>query len=137
MLSERSSSAKQTQQAKRRRARKNKTFSPGIERALGAVRAARLRGKPLMKSQEDETLDDTNVRNRISVAETRRCTVKITLLSSLVMLAALISPSLAGANCLQEEKVARLRSGVGDVVDIQAFSLSIPSFEIFYTVYPL
>jgi hypothetical protein len=75
-----------------------------------------------------------NVRNKISVAEARRWTVKKHVLLSLVMLAAFISPGLAGANCLQEGKVARLRSGVGDVVDIQNLSLSIPSFDTFYTV---
>lgn len=57
------------------------------------------------------------------------------LLLSLVMLAALISPGLAEANCVQEGKVARLRSGtVGNVVDIQTFSFSIPGFDTFYTV---
>jgi hypothetical protein len=79
--------------------------------------------------------DETrNVPNKISVAETRRCTVKKNLLLSLVMLA-FVSPGLAGADCLQEGKVARLRSGtVGNVVDIQNLSLSIPSFDTFYTV---
>jgi hypothetical protein len=61
--------------------------------------------------------------------------VKKHLLLSLVMLAALISPGLAGANCPQEGKVARLRSGtVGNVVDIQNLEFPLPSFDTFYNV---
>jgi hypothetical protein len=70
----------------------------------------------------------------IAASEARRCTVKKHLLLSLVMLAALICPDLAGANCVQEGKVARLRSGVGNVVDIQNLEFPIPSFDTFYNV---
>jgi hypothetical protein len=59
---------------------------------------------------------------------------KVKFLSNLIVLASLISAGTAGATCITEGKISRLRTGSpGFFVDVQALG-NLPPFATFYAV---